>query len=92
MYITILEKLKAIDDDFKKSQLYTLGELPSAAAQQRTYFRSACAYASAYIEKYQGYRGTPMYEYVKDLVTDYMEYLERTSKQIREGSKHETNT
>lgn len=85
MYFTYAEKIEYINQDFKQSALYLLGEVPSTKAEQREFFHKAIAYAGDFIEKYAG-RGRNIKEYIKIFIDDYMETLEREAKRKRECS------
>lgn len=85
MYFTYAEKIEYINQDFKQSALYLLGEVPSTDAERREFFHKAVGYAGDFLEKYSG-RGKHIKEYAITLIDDYMETLERECKRKRECS------
>lgn len=85
MYLTLYEKMTAVDQDFKKSPLYQLGTVPEDETLMKAYFHKAIIEGNAFLEKYSGFKGAPIYKYVEDLVNDWMATLERDAMKIREG-------
>ncbi len=76
MYMTLHEKYNYINDDFKKSALYLLGELPEDHDQADDYFQKAIKEASAWLLRYKD-RGADVYRYAYSMANDYMESIER---------------
>lgn len=88
-YPTLLEKLQIVDEDFKKSALYQLGEIPDEKEAADDYFKKAVDYAGEFLKRWKVDKEQNPYEafkndlsklYVRVMVSDYLESLERNYK------------
>jgi len=83
MYMTLLEKMSAVDRDFKKSGLYMLGDVPRDPDEMKAYFKEALKQGNAFIDRYSSVKGSPIWKYVSALVEDYMAGLERVARKYQ---------
>lgn len=74
--MTFIDKTQYINNDFKQSELVNLGEIPNRITDADEYFSKAIKAASAFMLRYKG-RGRQVENYVRILVTDFMDELER---------------
>lgn len=86
MVMTFIDKTEYINNDFRNSALIALGEMPNTRSEAETYFDKAIKAASAFMLRYRG-RGRQVENYVRILVTDFMDELERKYGRLY-GSNH----
>lgn len=84
--MTFIDKTEYINNDFKQSELVNLGEMPNRITDADEYFSKAIKAASAFMLRYKG-RGRQVENYVRILVTDFMDELERKYGRLY-GSNH----
>lgn len=76
MYMTLTEKYNYIDEDFKKSALYNLGDLPDEREAALEHFDRAIKESSNWLVRYKD-RGSKVYKYAYAIAEDWMSTLER---------------
>ena len=76
MYMTLTEKYNYIDEDFKRSGLYQMGELPDDRDEAKSYFDKAIKEASIWLLKYKD-RGAEVHKYAYSMASDWMDTIER---------------
>lgn len=76
MTMTFIDKTEYINNDFRNSALIALGDMPGTRSGADEYFSKAIKAASAFMLRYRG-RGRQVENYVRILVTDFMDELER---------------
>jgi hypothetical protein len=86
MVMTFIDKTEYINNDFRNSALIALGEIPHTRSEAETYFDKAIKAASTFMLKYKG-KGRQVENYVRILVTDFMDELERKYGRLY-GSNH----
>ena len=74
--MTLTEKYNYIDEDFKRSGLYQMGELPDDRDEAKSYFDRAIKEASIWLLKYKD-RGAEVHKYAYSMVSDWMDTIER---------------
>lgn len=74
--MTLHEKYNYIDEDFKRSGLYLMGELPDDRDEARDYFDKAIKEASIWLIKYKD-RGSEVHKYAYSIASDWMDSIER---------------
>lgn len=81
MIMTLFQKYEYVNQDFLKSKLYQLGDIPSDKAAADEYFQKAIKYASEFMLRYEN-KGRFIEEYSKSIVKDYMDSIEKLYKEI----------
>ena len=76
MRMTLHEKFNYIDEDFKRSDLYLMGELPDDRDEAKEYFDKAIKEASTWLMKYKD-RGSEVHRYAYSMASDWMDSIER---------------
>lgn len=76
MRMTLHEKYNFIDEDFKRSDLYLMGELPDDRDEAKEYFDRAIKEASVWLLKYKD-RGSEVHRYAYSMASDWMDSIER---------------
>lgn len=76
MRMTLHEKFNYIDEDFKRSDLYLMGELPDDRDEAKEYFDRAIKEASVWLLKYKD-RGSEVHRYAYSMASDWMDSIER---------------
>lgn len=76
MRMTLHEKFNYIDEDFKRSDLYLMGELPDDRDEAKEYFDRAIKEASTWLMKYKD-RGSEVHRYAYSMASDWMDSIER---------------
>ena len=79
MIMTLFQKYEYVNQDFLKSKLYQLGDIPSDKAAADEYFQKAIKYASEFMLRYEN-KGRFIEEYSKSIVKDFMESIDREYK------------
>ena len=74
--MTLHEKYNFIDEDFKRSGLYLMGELPDDRDEAKLYFDKAIKEASTWLIKYKD-RGAEVHKYAYAMASDWMDSIER---------------
>lgn len=79
MYMTLPEKYNFINEDFKKSGLYRLGELPEGRKEADQFFQAAIREASRFLIRYKD-KNVEVYNYAYGITSDYMTSIENDYK------------
>ena len=72
----LFEKIEYINQDFKKSALCNIDDIPSTRSDAAIWHQKAVEDARVFIKKYQG-KGKYVENYVTVLILDYMDSIER---------------
>jgi len=83
MIMTLFEKTEYINQDFKRSALYLLGDMPDNKVDANSYFIKAVKAAGDFCKKYIG-KGKYIEDYASAIVLDYMDSLENAYKKLIE--------
>ena len=81
MIMALFEKKEYIDNDFRKSELYHLNEVPTDPKIIDAYILKCVDAAGVFMKKYRG-RGQRVEEYVKELVNEWMDDMEKEYRKI----------
>ena len=76
MTMTFIEKIEYINNDFRKSALIALGDMPGTRSGADEYFDKAIKAASTFLLRYRG-KGKQIEHYAYILTDDFMESIER---------------
>ena len=81
MIMTLSEKRQYVDQDFLKSKLYLLGDMPDEITAADVFFQKAIKYAGEFMTRYEN-KSTQIEQYALDIVKDYMFSIEQEYKKL----------
>lgn len=84
------EKIEYINEDFKKSKLVLLGDLPDDITKAKEWYDKADPYASDFLLRYKG-KGSCVESYAYSLVKDYMETADRIYSEMQQQKSHDVD-
>ena len=88
MILTIYEKLKYIEEDFKQSAVYQNSNNPSPEdLDNDTWWHNVIHDCGAWADKYKG-KGEKIYSYAMEIAFDWLESLEKEWRKLR-GNTYE---
>ena len=76
MTMTFIDKIEYINNDFRKSALIALEDMPGTRSGADEYFDKAIKAASTFLLRYRG-KGKQIEHYAYILTDDFMESIER---------------